>query len=86
MNKNRVNGTTDEVVGSVKRKAGDLIGNPKLQVKGIAQQAKGKVESVLGKATDAVQKASENGEVHIDTCVNLEVKKSTRNVERNKCK
>ena len=86
MNKNRVNGTTDEVVGSVKRKAGELIGNPKLQVKGIAQQAKGKVEGVLGKATDAVQKASENGEVHIDTRVNLEVKKSTRGVERNKCK
>lgn len=86
MNNNRVNGTIDEVVGSAKRKAGELIGNPKLQVKGIAQQAKGKVEGVLGKATDAVRKASENGEVHVDTHVNLKVNKSTRGVERNKCK
>lgn len=86
MNRNRVNGTVDEVVGSAKRKAGELTGSPKLQVKGIAQQAKGKVENALGKATDAVQNATENAEVHLDTDVKLKVKNSTRDVERNKYK
>jgi uncharacterized protein YjbJ (UPF0337 family) len=52
MNSNQVNGTVDEVVGSIKRKAGKLTGNTQLQVKGIAQQAKGKIESVVGNAKD----------------------------------
>ncbi|MGD0156450.1 MAG: CsbD family protein [Terracidiphilus sp.] len=55
MNSNRVNGTVDEVVGSIKRKAGKLTGNTPLQVKGMAQQAKGKIENTLGKAKDVVR-------------------------------
>jgi uncharacterized protein YjbJ (UPF0337 family) len=86
LNKNRVNGTIDEVVGSAKRKAGELTGNTKLQVKGMAQQVKGKVENAWGKTTDAIQKAIENTEVHIDTHVNLEVKNPTGNINRNKNK
>ncbi len=57
MNSNRVNGTIDEVVGSIKRKAGKLTGNTPLQVKGMAQQVKGKIENTLGKAKDAVREA-----------------------------
>jgi uncharacterized protein YjbJ (UPF0337 family) len=48
MNKDRVNGTIDKVVGSAKQKAGKLTGNTPLQVKGIAQQVKGKLETTLG--------------------------------------
>ena len=55
MNRNRVNGTIDEVVGSAKRTAGKLTGNTPLQVKGMAQQVKGKLENTLGKAKDAVR-------------------------------
>ena len=40
MNKDRVNGTIDKVVGSAKQKAGKLTGNTQLQIKGIAQQVK----------------------------------------------
>jgi uncharacterized protein YjbJ (UPF0337 family) len=55
MNRNRVNGTIDEVVGSAKRPAGKLTGNTPLRVRGIAQQVKGKLENTLGKAKDAVR-------------------------------
>jgi uncharacterized protein YjbJ (UPF0337 family) len=55
MNKDRVKGTVDEVVGSAKQKAGKLTGDTPLQVKGIAQQVKGKLENTLGKAKDAVR-------------------------------
>ncbi|MGB6691340.1 MAG: CsbD family protein [Terracidiphilus sp.] len=58
MNRNRVKGTIDEVVGSVKRTAGKLTGDTPLQVKGIAQQVKGKLESALGKGKDVVHKAN----------------------------
>jgi uncharacterized protein YjbJ (UPF0337 family) len=54
MNKDRVKGTIDEVVGSAKQTAGKLAGNKPLQVKGIAQQMKGKLENSLGKTKDAV--------------------------------
>jgi uncharacterized protein YjbJ (UPF0337 family) len=84
LNKNRVNGTIDEVVGSAKRKAGELTGNTKLQVKGIAQQVKGKVENAWGKATDAVQEASQNTDVQLDTQVKLEVRNSTGDIDRKK--
>lgn len=59
MNSNQVNGAVDEVVGSIKRKAGKLTGNTPLQVKGIAQQAKGKLENVAGKAKDMVREADQ---------------------------
>jgi uncharacterized protein YjbJ (UPF0337 family) len=55
MNRDRVNGTIDEVVGSAKRKAGKLTGNTPLRVKGIAQQVKGKLENTVGKAKDVVR-------------------------------
>ena len=63
MNRNRVNGTIDEVVGSAKRTAGKLTGNTPLQVKGIAQQVKGKLENTLGKAKDAVRGTSRGAKV-----------------------
>lgn len=59
MNQDQVKGAIDEVVGSAKRKAGELTGDTKPQVKGIAQQVKGKLENTWGKAKDAVQQASE---------------------------
>lgn len=58
MNRDRVNGTIDEMVGSAKRNAGKLTGNTPLQVKGIVQQAKGKLENALGKTKDAVHGAN----------------------------
>jgi uncharacterized protein YjbJ (UPF0337 family) len=68
MNRDRVNGTIDEVVGRAKRKAGNWTGNTPLQVKGMAQQVKGKLENTLGKAKDAVRKTNQEPKVHRDAC------------------
>ena len=54
MNKQRVNGAIDEVVGSAKRHIGNLTGNTRTQVEGAVQQLKGKAETAVGKLNDAV--------------------------------
>lgn len=82
MNKDRVNGMIDEVAGSAKRKAGELTDNPKLQVKGIVQQAKSKVENALGHAKEAVRDATDGAGVHCDARVNLELKNATTGAQR----
>lgn len=58
MDKNRVKGTIDEVVGGAKRQVGKLTGNTGTQVEGAVQQLKGKVENAWGKAKDAVHDAN----------------------------
>lgn len=77
MNKDRVISIIDEVAGSAKRKAGELTDNPKLQVEGMVQQVKGKVEGAWGKAKDVVHDAIEKTEVHLDTHVTLNTESST---------
>lgn len=86
MNKDRMKGTIDEVVGSAKRKAGDLTGNTKLQVEGIAQQVKGKVENAWGKTKDVIRDARENAKLHAGAHIRLDVKKPTLAAECNKSK
>jgi len=86
VNRDRVKGTIDEVAGSTKRKAGELTGNTKLQVEGMVQQAKGKIENAWGKTKDAARDAVEGSEVHLDTRVTLKMKNSTVDAERKKCK
>jgi uncharacterized protein YjbJ (UPF0337 family) len=58
MDKNRVKGTIDEVVGNAKRQVGKLTGNTGTEVEGAAQQLKGKVENAWGKTKDAVRDAN----------------------------
>lgn len=84
MNQDRMNGTIDQVVGSAKRKAGQLTGNPTLQVKGMVQQVKGKVESVLGKAKDVVQEANESAASKTETHVKVKLECSATVPRRNK--
>ena len=60
MDKDRVKGTVDEVVGSTKRQFGKLTGNTGTQVEGAAQQLKGKVENAVGKLKDAGRNAQAN--------------------------
>lgn len=57
MNKDRVKGKIDEVVGSAKRHAGKLTGDSRTQVEGAVQQVKGKVETAVGKLKDAARDA-----------------------------
>ena len=58
MDINRVKGAIDEIAGIAKQKTGELTGDNQFQVKGIAQNLKGKVESALGKAKDAIDEAN----------------------------
>jgi uncharacterized protein YjbJ (UPF0337 family) len=66
MNEDQVKGRIDELVGSAKRKTGDLIGDIHLQVEGMAQQVKGKVENAWGNAKDAVQETDQKSTVKHD--------------------
>jgi uncharacterized protein YjbJ (UPF0337 family) len=67
MNQDRLNGTLDQVVGSVKRKAGKWTGNTRLQVEGIAQQVKGKLENAIGKINDRAYDADVEDRAQHDT-------------------
>jgi uncharacterized protein YjbJ (UPF0337 family) len=62
MDKQRVNGAIDEVVGSAKRHIGNLTGDTRTQVEGAAQQIKGKVETVVGKLNDATRGSQDGSE------------------------
>jgi len=57
MDKLRVKGAVDEVVGSTKRQVGNLTGDTKTKVEGATQQVKGKVETTIGKLNDATRDA-----------------------------
>ena len=84
MDKNRVKGTIDEVVGNAKRKAGEWASDPKLQVEGIAQQVKGKLENTWGKVKDAVQEANAESGVQHDTHVRVDIAYSAAKDKRGK--
>lgn len=86
MNKDEVNGTIDEVVGKAKRKAGQVTGSTKLQVEGMAQQTKGKVENAWGKTKDVVCDAIENTDVHVEAHVKLGTGHPTKDIGHNKSK
>jgi uncharacterized protein YjbJ (UPF0337 family) len=60
MDKDRVKGTINDVVGSAKRHIGNLTGDTGTQVEGAVQQVKGKVQNTWGKAKDAARDAQAN--------------------------
>ena len=78
MNSERIKGTIDEAAGLAKRKAGELTGSTKLEVEGMVQQVKGKVENAWGKAKEAVQDANEEAAVKHETRIEVEVECATR--------
>ena len=84
MNKDRAKGTIDELVGSAKRKAGEMTGNTELKVEGIAQQVKGKVENAWGKAKDVVHEANEEAKVNHETRIEVEMERSSAEDEKGK--
>ena len=82
MNSNQVKGSVDEVVGSIKRKAGELTGDTQLQIKGIAQQVKGKVESAWGDAKEEISDAADGSNVHVDTHIAVGLTRSEPEAEQ----
>lgn len=55
VDENRVKGAWDQAKGAVKEGVGNLTGDQKLQGEGLADKAKGKAESAVGGAKDAVR-------------------------------
>ena len=55
MDKDRINGAADQTKGAVKETVGKAIGDTKLQTEGMGDKLKGKVESAVGGAKDAVR-------------------------------
>jgi uncharacterized protein YjbJ (UPF0337 family) len=58
MNKDEVKGKMKNVAGRAERKLGKAIGNKKIEARGGALQAEGKVQEIFGKAKDTIKKAS----------------------------
>jgi uncharacterized protein YjbJ (UPF0337 family) len=73
MNKDTVKGTIDEAVGSAKRKAGEWAGDGELQIEGMVQQVKGKIESAWGKAKDVVHEANAEATVKHESRIEVEL-------------
>lgn len=55
MNKDKVKGKTNELVGAGRRKTGDVTGNESMESKGAAQESKGKGQQVVGAVKDKVE-------------------------------
>ncbi len=58
VDENRVKGALDQAKGAIKEGAGKLVGDHKLQAEGMADKVKGKAESAVGGAKDAVRDAA----------------------------
>ncbi len=57
MNKDRVKGKVDEIVGSATRQFGNVTGDSSTEIKGAVQQIKGKVETAVGNLKQAAHDA-----------------------------
>jgi uncharacterized protein YjbJ (UPF0337 family) len=73
MNRDRVKGTIDEAAGLAKRKEGELMGSTGLELEGMVQQVKGKVENAWGKAKDAVHDANQEAAIKHETRIDVEL-------------
>jgi len=63
MNKDRVEGKMKDVAGRVERQAGEWTDNEKMQVRGAAKQAQGKIQNAVGKLKDASKDALADSDV-----------------------
>jgi uncharacterized protein YjbJ (UPF0337 family) len=54
--KDQMQGTVAEATGAVKQKAGEVLGNRKLEMDGMKQKLEGKVQKTVGKIEKAVGK------------------------------
>jgi uncharacterized protein YjbJ (UPF0337 family) len=58
MNKDRVEGSIKQATGAVKEAVGKATGNRRLQSKGIAEQASGRVQNAIGGVKDSLKPKS----------------------------
>jgi uncharacterized protein YjbJ (UPF0337 family) len=56
----KLKGHANEALGKAREKIGATIGSDEMQAKGVAQTLKGKTQVGIGKAKDAVKRATDN--------------------------
>jgi uncharacterized protein YjbJ (UPF0337 family) len=56
MNKDEAKGKMKDVAGLAERKLGKATGNKKIEARGAALQAEGKVQEIVGKAKATIRK------------------------------
>jgi uncharacterized protein YjbJ (UPF0337 family) len=59
MNRQKIEGTLKKTTGTIKEKAGQVIGNRHLVSEGKAEKTEGHIRSGIGKAMDAVREVVE---------------------------
>ena len=60
MDKDRIEGTVNDIKGRIERQVGEWTGDKDTQAEGIKDQIKGKVQNAFGKAKDAVRDAGDD--------------------------
>lgn len=55
MDKERIKGAAQEVVGSIKKALGKLVGNNKLEAEGKLDSATGAIRTAVGEGNDTVR-------------------------------
>jgi len=55
MDKDRIKGSAEQAKGAVKKAAGKVLGDSKLEAEGKAEQAKGKITNAVGGLKDALR-------------------------------
>jgi uncharacterized protein YjbJ (UPF0337 family) len=66
MDKNRVEGSGDQLKGNIKEGVGNLTGDQKLKAEGHADQTGGKIKNAVGGAVDSVKDAASNAKHAVD--------------------
>jgi len=66
MDKNRVEGSGDQLKGNIKEGVGHLTGDEKLKREGQADQVGGKVKNAVGGAVDSVKDAASDAKHAVD--------------------
>ncbi|MCI0753877.1 CsbD family protein [Teichococcus vastitatis] len=59
VDKDRMEGKTEQAKGSLKKGAGEIMGDEKIKAEGQADKAKGKVQDTYGAAKDKVRDAAD---------------------------
>jgi uncharacterized protein YjbJ (UPF0337 family) len=57
MNKDKVEGSVKDVAGKAQQKVGELTGSETQQIKGLKNQAEGKIQKGVGEVKDAFDDA-----------------------------
>ena len=59
MNKEQLKGSIKDVAGKAQQKVGELTGSETQQIKGLKNQAEGKIEKGVGKVKEALDDADD---------------------------